>query len=78
MTKDNLPEMDLLGILYQALRAQCGLLVQVSNFDLVRKRMYNVRAEANDPSLLNLIIKASIIEGGNMVIIRANSNQAGA
>lgn len=61
---------DLQLILYQALGEPIGLLVQTSDFPRARAAFYRARAEAHDPDLDQLQLRASPgLEGGDLIIV---------
>ena len=61
---------DFLGLLWQALGSEHGLLVQVSDLDKFRARIYSVRRESLDDRLAALHFINSPIPGGNLCIIK--------
>ncbi len=61
---------DLRLILYSAIQQPIGLLLQVSDFEKARQRFYRARAEAQDPALADLQLRASPgLPGGNLIIV---------
>lgn len=69
-------------LLYQALRQDIGILVQVTDFARARQALYRARADANDPELTKLQFRVSPgLSGGNLIIIKEtiqlrNTNQS--
>ncbi len=62
---------DFKAILYQALAEPIGLLLQVSDFSKARQAFYRARAEAQDPALSILQLRASPgLPGGNLIILK--------
>ncbi len=58
-------------ILYQAMREDIGLLLQVSDFPRARQAFYRARADAADPALAVLQFRTSPgLAGGNLIIVK--------
>ena len=58
-------------LLYQALREDIGVLIQVSDFARARQALYRARADAGDPELAQLQFRTSPgLAGGNLIIVR--------
>lgn len=58
-------------ILYQALREDIGVLVQVSDFARARQALYRARADTGDPELAQLQFRVSPgLAGGNLIIVK--------
>ena len=60
-------------ILYLALAEPIGLLVATSDVAGARARLYTARKLAGDPALAGLQVRASPVEGGELVIIKGPS-----
>lgn len=58
-------------LLYQALRQDIGILVQVTDFARARQMLYRARADARDPELSQLQFRTSPgLAGGNLIIVK--------
>lgn len=58
-------------LLYQALREDIGVLIQVSDFARARQALYRARADAGDPALAQLQFRTSPgLPGGNLIIVK--------
>ncbi len=58
-------------LLYDALRSDIGLLLQVSDFARARQALYRARADADDPELAQLQFRISPgLAGGNLIILK--------
>lgn len=58
-------------LLYQALREDIGVLVQVSDFARARQALYRARADSGDPELSQLQFRVSPgLSGGNLIIVK--------
>ena len=68
ITKD-----DLVMILQRALAEPVGLLLQASDFNLARARLYKARAEALDPAMSRLQFRSSPFPEGNLVICKGGT-----
>ena len=59
----------LIPLLYQALAEPIGLLLQVSDPELLRARLYAARKKTQDQDLQGLQIRSSPFEEGNLLIV---------
>ncbi len=58
-------------LLYQALREDIGVLLQVSDFARARQAFYRARTDAKDPELNQLQFRVSPgLAGGNLIIVK--------
>lgn len=57
-------------VLYEALAEPIGLLIRSSDPARLRQRLYQLRANANDPELAKLQFTATGIVGADLMIIK--------
>ena len=69
------PDPELVAILYQAKRARIGLLLQASDRELARTRLYQARAALSDASLGNLQFRISPFGEGDLVIVKGQESK---
>lgn len=70
-------EKELQAILYEAAASPIGVLLTTfgADPDSVRQHLYGVRQRLNDPTLGNLQIRLSPIDGGELVIVRVRKEE---
>lgn len=59
------------SLLYSALAEPIGLLVQCSDLERAKQRLYQARTKLADPALAGLQFRTSPFPGGNLVICKS-------
>lgn len=62
------PSLPLLELLYEALRAEIGVVVETDNAELLRQKLYALRKEDEDFAILSFLI--SPMNGADLWIIK--------
>jgi hypothetical protein len=67
-SKKEIEQLDYIGVLYDALHAELGLVLQVDDPATARRKFYDARQEAIDPELNQLTIRSVQLDDGNLLI----------
>ena len=68
-------DQELVEVLYQAKAAPAGLLLQASNPQRARAKLYQCRAKLGDPALARLQFRLCNLPEGNLAITKGQQQQ---
>lgn len=69
------PSLNLLELLYEALRTERGVVVETDNVELLRQKLYRLRSQ--DPDFAKLSFLTSPINGADLWIVKTEVSDAG-